>query len=305
MRPLKIKGCDRVAFSPDGTRLACFARFVAVWDLAKRIKTLKSHPLSYPAAVCFSPSGDQLAVKSTSGRIVVVDPEDGGILCDFLNFKDGEGSNILYSPCGEFLIDGTWKGRLLVRRVNSGKIEFVQEFPGEMITRVHSANRGATWIIQHGPKCTSYDSPPPPEYFSIWEWPIQKESFGTFRQASPFVRSSAVTQDGELLALVYGAPPRTLAVYHLAAGKQIAHTSVEIGGTGSTLNWSRDCRYLGSVQRHRVVIYSVDGLLKILEHSLPYASDINFSPQGDLVAFGSWEAGVVLPMDAITTLSPA
>ena len=144
MRPLKIKGCDVVTFSPDGRRLACFARYVFVWDLVKRIKTLKSHPLSCPASVCFSPSGHQLAVKSTSGQIVIIDPEDGIILCDFRNFQDGEGSNIRSSPCGDFLIDGSWNGRLSVRRVDSGKIEFVQEFPGEMISPRPRANKGAT-----------------------------------------------------------------------------------------------------------------------------------------------------------------
>ena len=54
-----------------------------------------------------------------------------------------------------------------------------------------------------------------------------------------------------------------------------------------------------------MVIYSVDGLVKIYDHRLPYASDVAFSPLGDLVAFGSWEAGLVLTMDAVTTPSSA
>jgi hypothetical protein len=36
MKPLKIKGCDVVRFSPDGTGLAGFARYVGIWDLASR-----------------------------------------------------------------------------------------------------------------------------------------------------------------------------------------------------------------------------------------------------------------------------
>jgi hypothetical protein len=76
---------------------------------------------------------------------------------------------------------------------------------------------------------------------------------------------------------------------------------VEIGGTGGALNWSCDGAYLGSAQEDKIIIYSADGLVKIFEYALPYASDVAFSPLRDVVAFGSWQGGVVLPMEAITS----
>jgi len=304
MKPLKIKGCDVVRFSPDGASLACFARDVGVWHLASRKKRLKCHPLSHPASICFSPDGSRLAVKNTSGRIVIINVEDGSILSDFRNGKDGEGSNLLYSICGEYLIDGTWNGRLFVRRSDSGRVEFRQDFRHEMIRAVHSANQGAVWVINHGPKATSDTDPPPPAHFSIWQWPFEKNSFATFSQGSPFVRRSALTSDGRFLALVYGTKVMTLAVYDMEKGKEIASSTVETGGTGSALNWSGDGAYLGSVQAHKVTVYSADRLTKVFEYPLPYASHIAFSPLNDLVAIGSWQGGVVMAMDAVTGLNP-
>lgn len=304
MKPLKINGCDVVRFSQDGKSLAGFARYVGIWDLVSRKKRLKCHPLSHPASICFSPDGSRLAVKNTAGQIVVINGEDGNTVSDFRNGKDGEGSNLVYSTCGEYLIDGTWNGRLFVRRADSGKVEFVQDFPREMINAVHSANQGAVWVVRHSPTATSETDPPAPDYFSIWKWPFEKNSFATFSQGSPFVRSSALTSDGRFLGLVYGTRVVTLAVYDMEKGKEIASSMVETGGTGSALNWSCDGAYLGSVQAHKVTVYS-GGLTKIFEYPLPYASHIAFSPLNDLVAIGSWKGGVVMAMDAVTGLNTA
>ena len=89
-KPLKIGRAYAVAISPDETRVAALARFVFVWDLHSGKKSFRSHPFAHPSDASFSPNGEYLAVKNTSGRIVVVAAHDGHTAADFKNDSDGE-----------------------------------------------------------------------------------------------------------------------------------------------------------------------------------------------------------------------
>ena len=79
-------------------------------------------------------------------------PSNGKVVCDFRNKKDDEGCNLLFSPCGKFIIDGTWEGRLLVRAAATGKIEFEREFPNEMIHDIYAVDGGSSFVVMHDPK---------------------------------------------------------------------------------------------------------------------------------------------------------
>jgi hypothetical protein len=186
MKPWKIGTSYAVAFSRDGRMLATLGRDVSVWDLALKSKMVRSHPFSHPSDAAFSPDQRHLAVKSTSGQIVVIDTQSGLTVVDFKNAADGEGSNLQYSFCGAYIVDGSWGGRLSVRRVDSGAHEFVQDFGGEGIRSVHRSADGQHWIIAHVLKATSDDQPPPPDYFFIWAWPFRR---GGYRIMPERVRS--------------------------------------------------------------------------------------------------------------------
>lgn len=292
-KPLKILASYDVEFSPDGNHLATISGDVVLWDVVGRRKIWRAHPLSHPSHLCFSPSGEQIGTKSTNGHIVVLDSGTGNVLCDFRNSGDGEGSNLAFSPCGSYIVDGSYDGCLKVRRAQSGQVEYVREFPGEMIMAVHHSNQGRTWFLRHwvkriGGVCA-------PDYFSVWNWPF--ETFRIIQAERPidWSRSSAIDASGELLAVVMGAPPRTLAIFRLADQSQVATTEVDIGGMSGALNWSQDGQFLGSVQDGKVVIYTRSGLSRELEYSLPYPGNVAFSPNGALIALGSAKCGFVLP----------
>ena len=112
MEPLKIGTSHAVAFSKDGELLATLGRDVWIWNLPSRSKTVRAHPFSNPSSAVFSLDQRNIAVKSTSGRIVIVEVQSGRTRVDFNNDGDGEGSNLLYSPCGEFIVDGTTRPRI-------------------------------------------------------------------------------------------------------------------------------------------------------------------------------------------------
>lgn len=303
MKPWKIGTSNAVAFSRDGRLLAALGRDVSVWDVALKSKVARFHPFSHPSDAAFSPDQHHLTVKSTSGQIVVIDAQSGQTAVDFKNTADGEGSNLHYSSCGEYIVDGTWSGRLIVRNARSGAHEFVQDFGGEMIRSVHSSGDGKHWIIAHGCKVTSDDRPPPPDYFSVWDWPFRPGAYRVLPERVAFARSSALSPDRALLAVVHGAPPETLSVFQVSDGTRAGAVSIQGGGTGNALGWSADGRLIGSVQDQTVVFYTWPGLGKMHELALAYPSDAAFSPHGDVLALGSWQVGWVLSADALATTS--
>ena len=299
MKPWKIGASYAVAISHDGRLLATLARDVFIWDLALRSKTVRAHPFSHPSDAAFSPDQRNMAVKSTSGQIVVLDAQSGQTVVDFKNAADGEGSNLQYSPCGSYIVDGTWSGLLSVRRASSGTREFVQDF-GEMIRSVHGCEDGKHWVIAHGAKATPDDGPPC-NYFSVWRWPFGSETCRILPERIAFSRSSALSPDGALLAVVHGAPPDTLSVFRIEDGACVGLVSIQSGGTGHALSWSKDGRLVASVQDQNIVFFTWPGLAKTHQLALSYPSDVAFSPRGDLLAIGSWQVGWVLSAHTLTT----
>jgi WD40 repeat protein len=293
---LKIGASYSLAFSSDSLALAAVGRDIVIWDLKSRTKKVRAHPLADPSSACFSPNGEQLAVKSTSGQIMLISTENGAVVSNFKNRTDGEGSNVEFSACGEFIVDASWDGRILVRSALSGRIEFLAEFPGEMITEVHRDAKGGTWVFNHHPKWISETESGRPHYFSIWDWPFTHGSVIT--PPVPFTNTSALTSDAVRLAVVCGHAPAELAIFDIANGVPSARCSFSCGGTGSALAWSPKADFLGSVQAGKAVVYRAGSLELFREFVLAYPSDVAFSPDGRLVAVGSWESGLVLPISA-------
>jgi WD40 repeat protein len=296
-KPLKIGRAYEVAVSPDEDRLAVLARFVFVWDLHSGKKVFRSHPFAHPSYASFSPDGQYLAVKNTGGRIVVLAADDGRTVADFKNESDGEGSNLAYSSCGEFLIDGSWAGHLRVRQSTDGTITFEEHFPNEIITGIHREATGQNWIVEHSPKVRPGGNFAPPDYFSAWDWPFRTKGYSVLPYRVALLSSSALSADGGRLAIVERGPAPTLAVVDPRTAGPVHGVPIELGGTGSALRWSPDSRFLGSVQKKRIAIYQVPELSCVAEFASSYPSDIAFCAKSNLVVLGDWEQGTVVVAD--------
>lgn len=293
MRPLKLKRSFDVGFSPNGRKCFALARDVNLWDVEARKKSLRSHPFSHPSDAAFSPKGDLIAVKSTSGQIVTLDSETGHVRKDFENSAEGEGSNLSFSACGRFLVDGSWAGILSVRDVETGAVHLRQEHEGDMLLRIHSVHEGAGWIIEHSPKATTQDRPPADGYFTVSRWPESNVAPDRLGIRLPFIYGSAVSEDASRLAILFGAPPRHLRVYELPSERFLWEAKVEIGGSGSVLRWSRCGQFLASTQKGCIAHYWGATGERLMEFALPYPSDVAYSPDSQLIALGSWESGEI------------
>jgi hypothetical protein len=85
--------------------------------------------------VAFSPSGQELAVKNTSGECWILDSTDLGILLRLGGRQFGEGSPPAFAYDGA-MIDGSWNGDLLARDIKSGGIVFHERERRRMVSLV-------------------------------------------------------------------------------------------------------------------------------------------------------------------------
>lgn len=152
-------------------------------------------------------------------------------------------------------MDDSWDVFLKVRVASTGKVHHRREYAGEMLCRVHSVRSGTVWIIEHSPKATTGDQPPADGYFTIWTWPFSDCSPSRLGIQLPFNCSSAASEDGSRLAVLFGAPPQDRHVYELPSARLLWRARVTIGGSGSELCF---CQYVvSSPQCKRIVFYTI------------------------------------------------
>ena len=297
-KPLKL-GCSySVQFSPDGTRLAVLGRDLVVWDVATRQKVWRGKFIAHCSSMAFSPDGARLAIKSTTGQMAVVDALSGQLLLNFQNKKDGEGCGPAWSACGRYLADGGWDGRLRVRDAQTGEVRFMQEHPGEMLRGIHAIDGGRRLLVLHGVKSVDEGQVQPPDYCSVWDWPLQAGA-GRVVLSLPGLRSCAPSPDGaSLAALHHAGGEEFLSVYALDDGCLLATVPVEAGGgTGNALRWLPDGSALGRIGKGKLLFYAWPGLGVLAQEDVTYPCALDFLPASPLAAIGSWESGMLMELN--------
>ena len=278
-KPLKL-GCSYgVRFSPDGTRLAVLGRDLVLWDVAARIKLWRGKFIAHMSGMAFSPDGSRLAIKSTTGQLAVVDAGAGQLLLNFQNKKDGEGCGPVWSPCGQYLADGGWDGRLRMREAQTGETLFTQAHPGEMLRGVYAIDGGRRLLVQHGVKLVDEGQVQPPDYCSVWDWPLQAGG-------------------AHLAVLHHAGGVQYLSMYALADGRCLAKVPVEAGGgTGNGLRWLPDSSALGRIGKGKLLFYGWPGLGVLAQEDFIYPCALDFLPGSPLAAIGSWESGMLMDLN--------
>jgi WD40 repeat protein len=246
----------------------------------------------------FSPDGCRLAIKSTTGQLAVVDAQAGQLLLNLQNKKDGEGCGPAWSPCGQYLADGGWDGRLRMRAAQTGETLFTQEHPGEMLRGLCALDGGRRLLLQHGVKSVDDGLLQPPDYCSVWDWPLRAGG-GTVVLSLPGMMSCAPSPDGQSLAVLHHAGgTQYLSVYALDDGNCLAKVHVEAGGgTGNGLRWLPDGSALGRIGEGTLLFYGWPGLNVVAQEDFIYPCALDFLPASPLAAIGSWEAGMLMELN--------
>jgi hypothetical protein len=192
----------------------------------------------------------------------------------------------------------SWDGHLNILDANRLALVRSRRFD-ERLTRLLLDAPRARFVVEHSPRALIDDKPPDPAFFTIWDVPPGDAPIQILRPKLSFVRSSALSVAGDVLAVVHGAPPTQLTLVDVSTATIRATVSVESGGTGGGLAWSPDGR-LAVVEDHSVTLYT-PSLTRSFELEVPYACDVAFAPTGSRLAVGLWENGVVTavpPFDA-------
>lgn len=300
LKPLNLGCAYGVRFSPDGTRLAVLGHDLILWDVAARQKLWRGKPVPHCSAMAFSPDGSRLAVKSTTGLMAVVDAATGDVIVNFRNKKDGEGSGPAWSPCGRYIADGGWNGRLQVREAATGEVVFAQDHPGEMLCGAYAIDAidGAKrLLVLHGVESVEEGQVQPPDYVTVWDWPLQAGA-GRTVLSLPGLSSIVASPDGQRLAALHSVDcGEQLSVFALADGKLLASTPVGQGGGIAHMQWLPDGQRLARAGKGKLEFYGWPGLALRQEQAFTYPCAMAFLPGTQLAAIGSWEKGALMELN--------
>ncbi|KAB8042462.1 WD40 repeat domain-containing protein [Janthinobacterium aquaticum] len=290
-KPLNLGCAYGVAFSANGATLLVLGRDLVAWDVATRQKRWRGKFIAHCSNMALSPDGSRVAIKSTTGQMAVVDVTSGELLVNFQNKKDGEGCAPAWSPCGQYLADGGWNGRLQVREAATGKVVFMHEHAGEMLRGLQTLGAGQL-LLQHGVKTVEEGQAQPPDYCTLWQWPLQAGGARRVLEL-PKLNSLMATPDGTLLAtLHYGDGAQRLSIYSVADGLLLDTRVVPPGGgTGNTLRWLPDASAVVRIGKGQLECYGWPGLEERGALPFVYPCALDFLPGSDLAAIGSWEKG--------------
>jgi hypothetical protein len=297
MRALKLPSSYTVCISPKERFVAALGRNVALADIKARRRLSSWHLLSHPADAAFSPDESLLAVKSTWGEMVVVETNGGAEVSRHRPKQQDEGSPLHFSPCGRFLVDGSWSGEIRVRRVEDLAVVDAFVFEGEMITCVSASADAKGWLVAHKPTYSVDDPQDRKPYLTLWEWPLHTPKC-KFTRGTEGLDDAALSPAGDCIAVrgySRDSDARELRLLSLG-GDVIASSAVTSGGTGSNTRWSSDSRFVGTVGDGQFHVFSAPNLDPVVSIDAQYASDLAFINGGTEVFLGTWNEGRIIPL---------
>lgn len=289
---MQIKRSYSVCFSKNGSFLASTAKDVVLWSCPKIIKLWRVHPISHPAHLAFSPNSSLLAVKSTSGHILLLSTSSGEVSCDFHNKSDGEGGAFIITDDGSQLIDGSWKGSHIVRTLD-GKTIFREEFFPDMITGVLRHPSGRIWF-RHNRRAHVPSDGTPKQRLLGRDLPFTSNVFQQVVVPFESYTDATFSPDGNSLVILAGQSPYILSIFTFPAMEELKRIELPPEmRLGRCLRFSPCGSFLAVAGSDSLVILSSIDLSIQRQIPIPYGCDVDFSPTDFLMAAGSWSAGEV------------
>jgi WD40 repeat protein len=155
------------------------------------------------------------------------------------------------------------------------------------------------------PKCKDRDSALPFSQIMVRKWPFEDHAASELRVEEGYVKAATPSPDGDRLAFIQmnAASEMSLQVVDLSTGRCCVRRSILLGGTAWSLAWSPDGTRLCCVERGQLSVFDSSSLKLVGRYLDPSPCSVEFSFNGDYIAIGSWEKGVVLRTDQIEAMS--
>jgi WD40 repeat protein len=235
---LRIGPSYELRFDPESRQAISIGRNISVWDLTTGKRVIRSHPLKHPSHVHWSPSGDFLCVKSTSGELIVVNAATLQITSRLQTGRAGEGCEAVFSPDGDRLLDGTWGGMLATYNITSQSRQLEHSFPHAMITSIVPSRSRTRAAIVVPPKISGGPPPGPQHSIVLAEWSKSGVALRTVERKFHEVQDTAFDSSEERLAVLrYSGnfPEGCIDIVDVEQGKTIASRSCVLSPNGGRL----------------------------------------------------------------------
>jgi WD40 repeat protein len=282
----RIGASARLALSRDGAALATLGKRATLWDVRARQRIGSVHPFPHESAIDVSQDGERVAVKNTHGDVVILEAATLKETLRLAGRPYGEGSDVRFAPSGDLIVDGSWDGDLLVRDAASGVI-VLHERDGRIGILTTTRDR-ETWLYSRNGSG-----------IVIRRWPFTKHEAVPCTTSGDLLfggsSTAAISDDGRFVATTGW---ERIDIWERADDRleALAACAVPGSGTGTGLSWHPTGRTLAYAGGGQALLLTRE-LRVIWSAPFRYASDVAFSPNGDLLAIGDWSRGAVLAVD--------
>lgn len=279
-------------FSPSGRLLASIGeRLVRIWDVEKRAIVSKTL-FVYACSLAFSPDEQFVAIKNTTGAIIVVSVSDGEVISRFKpKFNDMDGF-VVFSADGKYVLSGNhYEGRIEFRRTGDLKRGAVTKFGDWWLNDLCVSHDRKTFVASVSStgvagRVLTCSNPAPGK-----SWRLRLEI--PLKEGARLSRG-CISPDGKRVAVIHEFWDH-LSVFDLNRSGSRRRATTEIKRGYTALDWSPDGEVLATTEERHWTFFKSRTLEKIVSLRDEYPSSVSFSPDGSLVALGSQNEGVVLP----------
>jgi hypothetical protein len=277
----KLHSSWTVRFSDDGTYLISLGQRITLWNVSDGRRAASADRFSHPSSADFSPDGTLLAVKNTSGDVLVLSVPDLEEVSRLSGAGLGEGTPVRFAGDGKHIVDATWGGVLMVRDPFDGSLAWSET--GGSVFRLERSRDRAVW---------THDRTHGSGQLLVRKWPFdvhEPERIGFY--GSPF--AVALSDDGTRVA-------------GISSGLEVSERQAD--GTWSASEQVFPAPWDGSphglcwgpndelIHAHHSTVRVFDDLRSApLGTSLPFrATDVAISPTARATAFGGSDQGLVV-----------
>lgn len=293
---IRLKTVYDFAFSPDSKRVAFIGgRYVTMLDVDTGESQFAVHPISNPSSIDFSPDGQCLVGKGTSGRTILLDSRSGELLCDFRNSREGEGDAVFFTACSRFVVSVSWSGLFSVRDRSAAELVFSQVHSDGQLTSLSTTPDRSLFVYSVGRRPHTPDGLTPCTV-ALHRWPTRTKNAEILPREWPAIGGLQISPSGRYLAVAYGTPPSTLEIFDIADSRTIA-TRKWSGPHPCSMAWSRDEQSVMVVERECFRMYTLPQLTLLHELPVEYPCSVRYSPDGRFIGLGSRKTSFIIPTD--------